>query len=103
MIQVFLTPLSHQVSLCNSLYVSLCLIIISFIESFKFLHDLPSGTVHLNNDGWLVTPSQQLLMWIPPALGPSLYLPATKHIIHPSMKTQIEIKDTMAHGNFWTR
>ena len=54
---------------------------------------------HLQNDGWIVSPHRQLLLWVPPSYHKFLYTPGT-HLIIPRGTPELDLS-TMAHGPTW--
>ena len=56
--------------------------------------------IHLQNDGWIVGPNGQLLLWVPPSYHKSfLYTPWTQMVI-PRGNAELDLSK-MAHGLAW--
>jgi WD40 repeat protein len=68
-----------------------------------FLHHYPTGSVWIDEDGWLRSPSSgELLLWVPPNLHSKLYSPGTVSIIGTTDHVKIELSQMM-HGAEWLR
>ena len=58
--------------------------------------------VHLQNDGWIVSPNGKLLLWVPPSYHKYFLYTLQTHLGIPRDKPQLDLSK-MAHGPAWHR
>ena len=90
-----LTPVHFSSSAVHALHNAQSL----FVDMFNINGDC-RDMVHLQNDGWIVGPNRQLLLWVPPSYQKLfLYTPWT-HLVIPRGNPKLDLSK-MAHGPAW--
>ncbi|KIM21690.1 hypothetical protein M408DRAFT_29334 [Serendipita vermifera MAFF 305830] len=61
-----------------------------------------TDTFTVKQDGWILGPQSELLLWVPPTLRKGLYGPRSTLVIGRCVKTPINF-EYFVHGDEWTR
>lgn len=72
-------------------------------KKYPFLNDYPSGSLVLNDDGWIKNLAGDLLLWVPSKFRDTLFFhPALVHIITDG-STRVELSNAAYHGEEWRK
>ena len=73
----------------------------SLFVDMSNIHRHSQDLIHLQDDGWIVGPKRQLLLWVPPSYHKFLYTPWT-HLVLPRGYPELDLSK-MAHGPAWNK
>ncbi|EJC99734.1 WD40 repeat-like protein [Fomitiporia mediterranea MF3/22] len=72
------------------------------VASYSSTQDVNEGFVRwkLSDNGWVLSPQGELLLWLPPDIRPTLWQPQNTTVFSCEFSTKLNFKD-VAHGQRW--